>query len=97
MTVTAPAVPGTYRIAWTLLAGDVPIVAGTAGAPVQVIDARCYELRGLVASIPAEIRTLHDDLGAAAPGEKGTIRAEISRLRATLAAARAEAHVRGCG
>jgi hypothetical protein len=96
-TVTAPAVPGTYRIAWTLLAGDVPIVVGTAGARVQVIDARCHELRGLVASIPAEITTLQDDLGTAAPGEKGAIRAEISRLRASLATARDEAQARGCG
>jgi hypothetical protein len=93
--IVTPATLGSYRMSWTLMAGD-QAVATTGGATVQVVASRCVELRSLIASIPAEIRGLQAGLAGAAPAEKAAIAGQIRALRAGLANARSEAQRLGC-
>jgi hypothetical protein len=94
--VTAPATPGDYRMSWTLMSQDQAIVSTGVAAVVQVVAARCAELRSLIASLPGEIEGLEAELASAATGEKGAIGQRIKALRTRLAKARDEAQRRGC-
>jgi hypothetical protein len=94
--VTSPATLGDYRMSWTLMSQDQAVVSTGVAVVVQVVAARCAELRSLIASLPGEIAGLEAQLNSAAPGEKGAIGRQLKALRTKLAKARDEAQRRGC-
>lgn len=94
--VAAPATVGNYKMSWTLMTGDKPVVSTGGAVIVQVVAARCAELRSMIDSIPEEIRTLQADRARAAPGEKGAIGQQIRALETRLEKAQGEAQRLGC-
>jgi len=93
--VPAPARQGTYRLAWVLMAGDVPL-ATSDERQITVIDGRCFELSTLISNLPAEIQAVKDDIAAATGSGRTGLRQKLARLEKQLADAKAEFAARGC-
>jgi hypothetical protein len=93
--IPAPAQQGTYRLAWSLMAGDVPLAASDQRT-VTVIDSRCFELTTLIADLPAAITAAQADVAAATGSAKGRLTRRLNELRKQLRDAQAEFQARGC-
>jgi hypothetical protein len=93
--IPAPAQQGTYRLAWSLMAGDVPLAASDERT-VTVIDSRCFELQNLIADLPAAITAVQADIAGATGSAKGRLTRQLNALKKQLRDAQDEFRARGC-